>query len=335
LGITYNELGKYDHALDCYFRVLEKEGKKINRSVVCSTHINAGNIFTNCNEYEKALPHYNEALEIAQEIRAEDLICNCLLNIASINFSNGEFEKALDRNLEINQIYEESGFLADQQRVICNIGRMYSELGKSNLAIEYFEKALKISEELENKFLIAYSNRFLAEMHHKMKDFDREKELLLKALRIAEEIKSQELIREIYKELMKFYKSTRRYKKALEYSEKYSKLTTEIFNEESQKRIDELGVQYETQKKEREAELHRLKNVELAEANLKLKEALDHVKVLSGLIPICASCKKIRDDQGFWNQLEVYITQHSDASFTHGICPTCAEEFYGEFSSTK
>jgi PAS domain S-box-containing protein len=62
-----------------------------------------------------------------------------------------------------------------------------------------------------------------------------------------------------------------------------------------------------------------------------LQEALDKAKQLRGLLPICAACKKIRDDEGYWNQLEVYIGDHSDATFSHGICPECAKNIYGEF----
>lgn len=60
----------------------------------------------------------------------------------------------------------------------------------------------------------------------------------------------------------------------------------------------------------------------------KLQEALDTVKTLSGLLPICASCKKIRDDNGYWNQIETYISRHSEAEFSHGICPDCLEKLY-------
>jgi len=52
------------------------------------------------------------------------------------------------------------------------------------------------------------------------------------------------------------------------------------------------------------------------------------VRTLSGLLPICAGCKKIRDDQGYWSQIEVYISKHSEAEFTHGLCPDCAERLY-------
>jgi PAS domain S-box-containing protein len=59
-----------------------------------------------------------------------------------------------------------------------------------------------------------------------------------------------------------------------------------------------------------------------------LQEALANVKSLSGLLPICASCKKIRDDQGYWSQVESYIQKHSDATFTHGMCPDCLKKWY-------
>jgi PAS domain S-box-containing protein len=63
----------------------------------------------------------------------------------------------------------------------------------------------------------------------------------------------------------------------------------------------------------------------------KLQDALDKIKTLRGIIPICASCKKIRDDKGYWNQLENYIKEHSEADFSHGICPDCAKKLYPKF----
>jgi hypothetical protein len=72
--------------------------------------------------------------------------------------------------------------------------------------------------------------------------------------------------------------------------------------------------------------------IKLEETINEFKIALQKVKVLSGLIPICASCKKIRDDKGYWNQLESYLKAHSDADFTHGICPECVEKLYPQLS---
>ncbi|HOU18253.1 MAG TPA: PAS domain-containing protein [Candidatus Marinimicrobia bacterium] len=62
-----------------------------------------------------------------------------------------------------------------------------------------------------------------------------------------------------------------------------------------------------------------------------LQEALDKIKTLKGLIPICASCKKIRDDQGYWNNVESYIKSHAEVEFTHGICPDCMKKLYPNY----
>jgi len=61
---------------------------------------------------------------------------------------------------------------------------------------------------------------------------------------------------------------------------------------------------------------------------IELKEALAEIKTLSGMLPICSSCKKIRDDHGYWTQIEQYISEHSDAEFSHGICPDCVDKLY-------
>lgn len=61
-----------------------------------------------------------------------------------------------------------------------------------------------------------------------------------------------------------------------------------------------------------------------------LQDALNNIKTLKGLIPICASCKKIRDDQGYWNELEIYISRNADIEFSHSLCPDCLKKHYPE-----
>ena len=68
-----------------------------------------------------------------------------------------------------------------------------------------------------------------------------------------------------------------------------------------------------------------------ARANAALQTALDEVKTLEGLLPICACCKRVRDDTGYWSQIDTYLRRHTDASFTHGYCPECAAKAYQEF----
>jgi nitrate/nitrite-specific signal transduction histidine kinase len=68
---------------------------------------------------------------------------------------------------------------------------------------------------------------------------------------------------------------------------------------------------------------------------VELRGLLAEVKTLTGMLPICCSCKKIRDDQGYWRQIETYLQDHSNAEFSHGICPECAKKLYPDFYSDK
>jgi PAS domain S-box-containing protein len=74
------------------------------------------------------------------------------------------------------------------------------------------------------------------------------------------------------------------------------------------------------------AEAERRKTIE------ELSKALSEIRTLRGILPICANCKKIRDDKGYWERVESYISRHTEAQFTHGICPECAKTFYSEMS---
>jgi len=102
---------------------------------------------------------------------------------------------------------------------------------------------------------------------------------------------------------------------AVYFAEKRGAKALSLANTAQQKEIDE--------RKRVEEERERLIR--------ELKAALSEVKTLSGLLPICASCKKIRDDKGYWNQIESYIRNHSEAEFSHSICPDCGKKLYGDY----
>ena len=69
--------------------------------------------------------------------------------------------------------------------------------------------------------------------------------------------------------------------------------------------------------------------------NRGLAENIAEIKTLRGMLPICASCKKIRDDKGYWNQIESYLSDHSEILFSHSICPECARKLYPDFFDDK
>ncbi len=92
----------------------------------------------------------------------------------------------------------------------------------------------------------------------------------------------------------------------------------------------------ELKKAQEELTLHKERLEELVKARTaELQSALSNVKTLSGFLPICSSCKKVRDDKGYWNQVEAYLKDHSELVLSHSVCPECARELYPEFYAEK
>jgi DNA-binding response OmpR family regulator len=89
-----------------------------------------------------------------------------------------------------------------------------------------------------------------------------------------------------------------------------------------------------TERKHAEKELQRY-SAELEKKNKELQGALANVKKLTGMLPICSYCKKIRDDEGYWSQVESYVSKHSEAVFSHGMCPDCEKKAYADLDSLK
>lgn len=111
--------------------------------------------------------------------------------------------------------------------------------------------------------------------------------------------------------------------KPLQHEEVLARLNTHLTISGLQCEVEAKNIRLQQEMKEKERLI----------AELKL--ALENVKTLQGLLPICASCKNIRDDNGYWHQVESYVREHTDAQFSHGICPDCARKLYPEIYSHK
>jgi PAS domain-containing protein len=107
----------------------------------------------------------------------------------------------------------------------------------------------------------------------------------------------------------------------------------EMLRRELEKRVEQRTAELRRTNDDLRNEVEERKRAEREREKVivQLQQALAQVKKLSGLLPICASCKKIRDDKGYWQQIEAYIRDHSEAEFSHGLCPECAKKLYPDF----
>jgi PAS domain S-box-containing protein len=111
----------------------------------------------------------------------------------------------------------------------------------------------------------------------------------------------------------------------------------QLYRENLEKLVDERTLELIQTNESLQLEISERKRAEEEREKLiiELQESISKIKILSGLLPICSSCKKIRNDFGYWEQIETYISDHSEADFSHGICPECAQKLYPEFYKKK
>lgn len=318
IGVSFHRRSDFGKALSFYskaLKIFEKVGD-INR--IATLKHNIGGINEKQGNYDLALKFYYEALNIWEKENDKEHLSASYNNIGIIYEKQGSYERALEYNLKSLQIKEETGDKYGASISHNNIGIIYANQGNNNLALEYYFKALTIKEEIGDNRTIAISYINISNIYNERNDNERAMEYLMKALKSFEDIDDKYGIATtntslgtIYTNLQQYdlsykylekslqmsveigakgleasaldvlsilYETQLDFKKALQYHKKYSSLTQEIFNEQKSEQIAKMQTKYETEKKEKEAEIFRLKNVELAKANKQLKKEITERK---------------------------------------------------------
>ncbi len=330
IGIIYYKLSDIDKALDYFLKALRTFEESNDILKASSLLNNISIIYSNLNDEVTALDYCTRAIEIAEKHDCYTNLANSLNNAGSIFRRTGNPEKALENYHRALEIRLELGEKWKVARVLTNLGMVYDDMNENEKALDCFFKALDIEIEKEDSHDAAQTLLSIALCYANADRFEEAYEYAGKALTYTDRINSPVVIKNIYQSYSEVCELIGNFREALEFHKKYKMLNDKIFSEDGGRKITELRVQYETDKKERETEIYRLRNVELAETNEELKNALKEVKHLSGLLPICTNCSKIRDDHGYWEKIELYIAGHSDAQFTHGLCPECMSALYPE-----
>ncbi len=335
IGIIYYKLSNIDQALEYFLKALRifEESNEILK--VSSLLNNIGIIYSDLNDKSTALDYYNRAIEICEEHGCYTNLANSLNNAGSIFRRTDELEKALEYYQRALEIREKLGERWKIARVLTNIGMIHYDLNNHDKALDCFFRALEIEMGKGDIDDASQTLLSISLSYASTANIQEAYEYAGKGLAYTDRIDSPSIKRNIYQSYSEVCEIIGKFREALEFHKKYKALNDEIYTKDSSRKINELRVKYETEKKEKEQEIYRLSNIELVKTNEDLKHALDEVKQLSGLLPICASCKKIRDDHGYWKQIESYVSEHSEAQFSHGLCPECAKKLYPEYMVGK
>jgi tetratricopeptide (TPR) repeat protein len=289
-------------------------------------------IYSSLNDESTALDYCNRAIEISEKHGCLTNLANSLNNAGGIFRRTGYPEKGLEYYHRVLKIREELGERWKIARVLTNMGMIHDDLSNHEKALDFFFRALEIETEKGDTDDASQTLLSISLSYASTGKFEEAYKYAGKGLAYTDHIDSPIVKRNIYQSYSEVCEMIGNFKEALEFQKKYKTLNDEIYTEESSLKVNELRAKYESDKKERDTEISRLRNVELAKTNEDLKRALSEVKHLSGLLPICSACKKIRDDHGYWEQIESYISSHSKVQFNHSLCPECMDRLYPELA---
>ncbi len=358
IGVVHYYQKNYRDALKYY-----TDAKNISEEIgdqegVASCLTNIGIIYDVQNEYAKAIDYYNQSLEITVKLGKKRSIAIALINIGYAYNENREYYKAIDfLNRGLN-LAEELGNKKAVTVSLLNIADSYFYLNNYSKAIEFAQKSLKVAREFNSMDDIQVAYKRLSECYAAQNRFKNAYDMHVLYKAMSDSIFNENNARQLH-EMEQKYQSDKKEREneflRKEQEVKDAKIKRQnlitivisaglalvvvfsviLFRANIQKKKTNMLLREQKEEIQKKSIDLQLANEKLNTLNHDLSHALQQVKTLSGMLPICSYCRKIRDDDGYWEQMEEYLLHHSDTEFSHGICPECYEKVSKEMKKYR
>ena len=264
IGISYHNLGNYTKAMEYYISALKLSEEIGNKEKTIRNLCNIASVHNEQSSFDKAIEYYQKTLKLADEPKYENYKSIVLGNLGSIFSSQGNQTKALDYYFKALKIDEKLGYEVNVAGWLINIAGTYQlqsdsakEAGdiklmeeKCTISLEYYTKALTLSEKLGNDYYKASILGNMGAIYITKKKYKEAEEAILNAIRISESISAMDEIIAGHQRLSQFYEQINKPIKALEQYKKYITVKDSVFSENNKNTISELQVKYETEKKD-------------------------------------------------------------------------------------
>jgi len=330
IGNIFWNMGSVEKALEQYIASLHtKQGYGASPDVLAHSYYNIGSCYLSQKELDRAESAFEFVRGVWEASGDRAKIAFIYNNIGAVHKERNELVKAMDCLGRALEIRLETGQKKNAAGTLGLIGDLQKQAGNLESALDFYSKSIALSDDTDYKRGSAYALCRRGGVLVLLGKHSEAEESILRSMEICESIGLSKMTIDCLEEMMNLHEARGELGKALAVARELKAKQEEHLNRENLQRIAELQVQYETERKEQESEIYRLKNVELEKKNEELSQALEHVRRLQGMLPICSHCKKIRDDSGYWEQIESYISKHSETEFSHSICPECLKELYG------
>jgi len=337
IGGIHLEMSRYDLALEYHRKALAARETLKDGALIAASLQNIGLVLWNLGRHDEAMEHYERALELYRRFGLEMRAARTINNIGRLQEQTGDlfaavasYESALESMIAENQ-------LQSQAVIQNNLANILLELGELDRAREYLVQTRALAEEIGDRGVLATCLRLQARERAARGEYRQ----AFEALETRNEVVAEwdvEKAGERVAELEARFQVERK-DQQIQLLQKDRKLAEAGREKDRILRRVLIGglallvgavivvlLRYRAAVRTR---------AEIAKHRDELKEALDKIHVLEGLLPICASCKNIRDDDGYWKQVESYLARHTGARFTHSICPACSAKLYPEFADPE
>lgn len=318
-----DKAGAYEKQL-LALNLAEKHGLNYEKA---KTLLNMAIILQGRREFKEALRFTEQAKNILVEISNNWGIAYALAAIASLKKSMGDFQGCFDYHQMALDIRKELG---DEKEILLS-------LINSATALITLKKPLEAEQTCREALQFTTGSKYpslkslvLINLIEALLDQNLPEQSMLVVCEVRELFSTFDGFEDDKSELVnlesKVLYALGRHREAYLALRRHIDMDVTISSESRDEEISRMRIATEIETSLREKEAIAQKNIELEITNNQLRDALKQVKTLSGMLPICASCKRIRDDDGYWQQLESYISEHSSAQFSHGLCTECMEK---------
>ncbi len=334
LGLTYHDWGQYDRArqvLEEAVGIADGVGDRAvqgySRQILGALHLTLG-------ELDEAEAVFNRALTFYPR----DGQTNTLASLSLVHVRRGEPERAVPTLLEILRTAREQGVPRHEARALLHLGEAYRVLGEVSQAIGFLEEGLEVARAWDQRPIALQMLEELAVLH----EMAGNPEFALRDLRAANVLRDSIFDQAVGQRIASMEaraEADRQTRENLRLREVQQ--TRELLIQRQRAGVLVGGVlllaamalvavlaHFNRLGKRREALLTHA-NTSLEKVNAELLHAVSEVRTLKGLIPICAHCKRVRDDEGYWETVEKYIAERSEVLFSHSICASCGPDIYG------
>lgn len=279
-GLVYYDLARYDDALECYFQGIKICEEDHNLAVLSSTLNNLGLVYERLGDLDRALECQQRALEIKRSLDNLQGISGSLNNLGSLYQSMGRLDEARDCHQQALVLNRQASYRHGEAVTLINLGELHQIGGDLEQALECFNQALDVLRQAGDRYAEAETLLDVGANYQKRGMPAQALSFLLHAQSLAVMLQSNDLIARSHEALATAYEEQKDFERALTHYKAFHQAQAAVFTAESDHRRHLLQIQSEIEQAQREAEIHRLRNVELAQAYRDLEQSDKHKEAL-------------------------------------------------------